>query len=159
MQRAVLAMLILEPNQTVPMHRLTGWLWGDNPPRRAVGTIQAYVSNLRRVLEPDRRPGEEPRVLVSRPSGYALLVEPDAVDWVCCERLTERARAARNEGSLPAADMLYRRARALWRGAPLPDLAVAGLNEAVHRLDRLRLTLVEEHAEVLLELGRPEEAV
>src|ERR1043165_5208030 len=50
MQRAVLGALLLEPNRVVSMDRLIDRLWGDNPPSRASGTLQAYVSNLRRAL-------------------------------------------------------------------------------------------------------------
>lgn len=57
-QRAVLALLLLEPNRVVSMDRLLDRLWGDDPPARATGTVQAYVSNLRRALEPQRRSGE-----------------------------------------------------------------------------------------------------
>ena len=53
-QRAVLAMLLIDANRVVPVDRLIDRLWGDDPPARAMGSLQAYVSNLRRVLEPGR---------------------------------------------------------------------------------------------------------
>ncbi|HSJ91034.1 MAG TPA: winged helix-turn-helix domain-containing protein, partial [Ilumatobacter sp.] len=54
-QRAVLAMLCLEVGRVVPLDRMINDLW-DEPPASAAATIQTYVSNLRRALEPDRPP-------------------------------------------------------------------------------------------------------
>lgn len=157
-QRAVLALLVLEPNRVVSMDRLTDRLWGADPPARATGTVQAYVSNLRRALEPERRPGEPARVLVSRAPGYTLQVGPDDVDWLRFGRLVERARAARAAGALPAADALLTDAMALWRGPPLVDLGdLAGHEPA--RLEDLRLAAVEDQAEVRLTLGRHAEVL
>ena len=158
MQRAVLALLVLEPNRVVSMDRLIDGLWGADPPGRATGTVQAYVSNLRRALEPERRAGEPARVLASRAPGYALQVAPEDVDWLRFERLLRTAREARAGGDLSAADAMLIEARALWRGPPLADLTAVALPERV-RLDDLRLSALEEHAEVLLALGRHNEVV
>src|SRR5436190_17272107 len=112
MQRAVLAVLVLEANRVVSIQRLTYRLWGDDRPARAVGTVQAYVSNLRRALEPGRRPGEPARVLVWRAPGYVLRVDPEDVDWLRFERLLGQAREAHGAGDLLAADTLLAGARA-----------------------------------------------
>ena len=47
-QRAVLAMLALEPGRTVSTDRLVEGLWGDEPPASAPKMLQLYVSHLRR---------------------------------------------------------------------------------------------------------------
>jgi DNA-binding SARP family transcriptional activator len=158
MQRAVLALLVLEPNRVVSTHHLMHGLWGDDPPARAVGTLQAYVSNLRRALEPAWRPGGPARLLTWRAPGYVLQVAPEDVDWLRFQRLLGRAREARAAGDLQVADAMLGEARALWRGPPLADLTVFALHERA-RLDGLRLAAVEEHAEVLLTLGRHHEVV
>jgi DNA-binding SARP family transcriptional activator/tetratricopeptide (TPR) repeat protein len=158
MQRAVLALLILDPNRVVSMEQLIYGLWGEDPPARATGTVHAYVSNLRRALEPERRPGEPARVLVSQAPGYVLRASPDDVDWLRFERLLDRARKARAGGDLPAADATLAEARALWRGPPLADLTEIAMPERA-RLDGLRLSAFEEHVEVLLALGRHDEVV
>ena len=49
-QRAVLAMLALEPGRTVSADRLAEGLWGDSPPPSAAKMVQLYVSHLRRAL-------------------------------------------------------------------------------------------------------------
>ena len=52
-QRAVLAGLVISRDQVVPADRLVDCVWGDRPPANANGALQAYVSHLRRRLEPD----------------------------------------------------------------------------------------------------------
>ena len=52
--RALLGRLLLDRNTTVPADRLLDELWRGNPPATAAHALQVYVSNLRRLLEPDR---------------------------------------------------------------------------------------------------------
>src|SRR5690242_6550909 len=56
-QRAVLALLLLEPNRVVSMDRLAEDVWGGNPPQGWARTLQTYVFHLRHALEPDRSRG------------------------------------------------------------------------------------------------------
>src|SRR3954447_18888671 len=79
-QRAVLAFLLTSRREPVSLDRMIDELWGEDAPPKATASLQAYVSNLRRVLEPDRAPRAPARILVSRPPGYALDVEPAALD-------------------------------------------------------------------------------
>jgi len=53
-QRAVLAMLLLEPNRVVATSRLVDALWEDEPPESAAKAVQVYVSQLRKLLGADR---------------------------------------------------------------------------------------------------------
>ena len=55
-QRSVLALLLVARGQVVSVDRLIEDLWNGEPPRRAIGALQAYVSHLRRSLEPNRAP-------------------------------------------------------------------------------------------------------
>src|SRR5690349_22892069 len=52
-QRAVLAALAMQRDQVVTADHLVECVWGDRPPANANGALQAYVSHLRRALEPD----------------------------------------------------------------------------------------------------------
>ena len=52
-QRAVLAMLALEPGRTVSADHLAEGLWGDEPPPSGAKMVQLYVSRLRRLLDGD----------------------------------------------------------------------------------------------------------
>ncbi|MGH8929869.1 MAG: BTAD domain-containing putative transcriptional regulator [Egibacteraceae bacterium] len=157
-QRAILAMLLLDANRVVSMDRLIDGIWGDGPPAQATGTVQAYVSNLRKALEPARRPGEPARVLISRAPGYCLKAAPDDVDWLRFGRLADQARAARAAGDLEVADGLLTQARDLWRGPALADFGSEPFaeHERAH-LEELRLSAVEDHTEVRLALRRHDE--
>src|SRR2546429_4027156 len=59
-QRGVLAILLIEANRVASLDPLSDGLYGGDPPRHAVGSVQAYVSHLRRLLEPDRPPRAPP---------------------------------------------------------------------------------------------------
>ena len=52
-QRAVLALLLLEPGRTVSVDRLIDALWGENPPRTATTSLQNFISQLRKTLGAD----------------------------------------------------------------------------------------------------------
>ncbi|WP_181784158.1 AfsR/SARP family transcriptional regulator, partial [Pseudonocardia pini] len=56
-QRAVLTSLMLRAGRVVSQDQLIDDLWPDDPPARAAATVQVFVSNLRRALEPDRPRG------------------------------------------------------------------------------------------------------
>ena len=51
--RAVLAVLALSPGSAVPVSRIVGLVWGDEPPRTAAKTLQSYVTRIRKGLGPD----------------------------------------------------------------------------------------------------------
>ena len=54
-QRAVLALLLLQPNRVVSIERLSGSLYGDEAPVTAVTQVHRQVSELRKVLWPSRK--------------------------------------------------------------------------------------------------------
>src|ERR1700753_3332610 len=64
-QRAVLAMLLINRNRPVSVESLINAVWGEEPVPAARTSIQAHVSNLRRLL---RTAGVDPyQVLASAP--------------------------------------------------------------------------------------------
>lgn len=151
-QRAVLAMLLLARGQVVPLTRLVEGLWGDAPPASAQGTLQAYVSNLRRVLEPDRT---KPTVLVTQAPGYRLDVPVDDVDAAVFARLVDEGRAALGAARADDAVSSLAAAMALWRGPLLGELGGERFVEAdAGRFEELRLQGLESWAEALLATGR-----
>ena len=93
-QRAVLAMLALEPGRAVSADRLAEGLWGDPLPPSAAKMVQLYVSHLRRALD-----GDAVRI-VTRGRGYALQLAEGEVDAVRAERLARRGAAARGAGAV-----------------------------------------------------------
>jgi len=118
-QRALLADLILNTGSIVPTARLIDDLWGDAPPPTAGHTVEAYIARLRRVL----RDGSAAGVLLTRPPGYVLDVEPGHVDAVRFEQLARDAAAAVGRDDHEQASALLRAALALWRGQALADIA------------------------------------
>ncbi|MFC5747027.1 AfsR/SARP family transcriptional regulator [Actinomadura rugatobispora] len=150
--RVVLAALLAHRARVVPADRLVDDLWGSGlaaRPSRPAATLQARVSQLRRTLE-DAEPGA--RALVeSRPPGYLLAVTADDVDSGTFEALAERAAAVADPRSKAA---LLDEALALWRGEAFAGFdEVESVRAEAVRLEELRLTVVEERAEALLELG------
>ncbi|AUH40204.1 BTAD domain-containing putative transcriptional regulator [Streptomyces sp. CMB-StM0423] len=147
--RSLLADLLIHAGRAVPADRLVDDLWGGSPPANPAGALQTRVSQLRRALE-DAEPGAR-ALVVSRPPGYLLDVDPEATDTGRFAALTAAARRA--EGPRTRAALLAD-ALALWRGEVLADFADEEFARAeIARLDELRLTALEEQAEARLELG------
>ena len=143
--RRLLILLALEPGRVVTTSRLVDGVWEDDRPAGAANALQALVSRLRRAI-PEI-------VLESRPAGYRLVVEPDAVDARRFERLAAAGRARLPVDPAGAAATL-REALALWRGPALADVADADFARArVARLTELRLTAIEDRVEADLRLG------
>ena len=154
-QRSVLALLLLNASHVVPVGRMADALWEGSPPPAAESTLRGYVSHLRKALA-----GAPGNPLATRPSGYQLTVEPDAVDAVRFERLLAQGRRLNQDGDHGAAAQLLRTALDLWRGPALADLAAEPWAR-VHcaRLEELRQVAIEARVEADLALGRHEELV
>src|SRR5829696_2352220 len=154
-RRAVLALLLLHPNETVGSDRLIDELWGEGPPATAAKTLQAHVSRLRRELA-----GGAEGPIVTHGHGYELRGGADELDSHRFERLLGEARAELAEGRPAAAGRLLEAALALWRGPPLADLAYEPFAQAeIARLEDLRLAAQEQLVEARLALGRHTEVV
>ena len=142
-QRAVLAVLLLHPNEVVSTDRLVDDVWGAEPPKTVDSYIQNCMSHLRRVL------GRE--LIETHPPGYLLRIDADAVD----AHRFEQALAAADELDPPERAAALREALALWHGPPLSDLAFEPFVQTeVARLEELRLVALERRLDAELELGR-----
>jgi len=151
-QRALLALLLLRRNEVVSREALVDALWGSEPPRSAVQSLQVYVHGLRQALGSER--------IETHGSGYRLPVEESEVDLARFERLLERGGRALAEGRpADSADDL-RAALALWRGSALADLGGEPVAEAeAARLEDRRLTAQELLNDARLALGEHEQLV
>jgi predicted ATPase/DNA-binding SARP family transcriptional activator len=148
--RALLIALALEPGRIVPKATLIDWIWGENPPADAANALQRLASRLRKAL-----PGG---VVEGQTGGYRLTVGPEAVDAVRFERLLGQARQEEGSGRL----RLLREALALWRGSAMQDVGLEdseAFDSAVTRLERLRLTAMEDRFEAEVSLGHGAEVV
>ncbi len=155
-QRALLAVLLLHADEIVPTDRLIEEVWGDHRPRTAAHSVQLYVSDLRKALEP--LAGGP--VIETRPPGYVLRVEPADVDLRRFDRLVAEADRARSVGDVAGAASMLEDALRLCRGAPLAEFAYQDFAQPeIRRLEELRLHATEELAAAELELGRAQGAL
>ena len=99
-QRAALAILLLHGDQPVDIEELVLGLWGENPPKTAVGAARTYVSRLRTALEPEHRDGDGPRLLVSVGTSYLLRLPEGALDVDLVEQDIAAGAVARGDGDL-----------------------------------------------------------
>ncbi|MFI7062330.1 BTAD domain-containing putative transcriptional regulator [Kribbella sp. NPDC050124] len=150
-QRGLLAMLLVHLNQPVSAGRLAEALWGSAPPAGAEVTLRTHVSHVRRRLASVGADG----VLVTRPSGYSLVVDPEQVDAYHFEQLAGLGQEALGLGEPERAAELLREALDWWRGPVLRDLGHPLFAEAeTARLEGLRLDALEARISADLALGR-----
>ncbi|MEV4184653.1 BTAD domain-containing putative transcriptional regulator [Streptosporangium canum] len=152
-QRGVLALLMAARGQVVPVDRMIEDLWRGEPPARALMSLQAYVSNLRRLLEPGRPPRTPARLLVSAAPGYALRLPPEAVDAWRFEGLLGQARTVTDPR---VAQARLAEALGLWQGTAFAEVADEPWAAAeTARLNELRLVATELHVAAGLRIGDP----
>jgi DNA-binding SARP family transcriptional activator/tetratricopeptide (TPR) repeat protein len=152
--RAVLAVLLAAGGGVVSTDAIVDAVWGETPPPSAGGTLQTYLSRLRRALEPERRPREAGHLLVSEPQGYRLAVDPDDVDASRFERLADDGRTALEAGRTGEAVDAWRQAEGLWRGPAMAEHRDAPFAQGlVVRLEERRIAVLEQRLEAELALG------
>ena len=87
--KQVLEILLAARGHLVPTDRLAELVWGDSRPQNAAGSLQTFVSVLRRHLATD---GERARELVvTEPEAYRFATELVALDLDCFDQLLERS--------------------------------------------------------------------
>jgi DNA-binding SARP family transcriptional activator/ABC-type oligopeptide transport system substrate-binding subunit/DNA-binding beta-propeller fold protein YncE len=154
-QRAVLAMLVLHAGEVVGAERLIDGLWEEAPPPTAAKTLQVYISRLRKALASGEAGPDPNGSIVTRDHGYALRVDPEAIDLAVFQRLLEAGREAHGRRDFEGAAALLREALALWRGPPLAEFAEEPFaRDEVARLEELHLEALEARIDADLALGR-----
>ena len=153
--RAVLAVLLLNPNRVVSGEELVQAVWGWDRPALAAAGLRNHVSRLRRQLGPVAAA----RVRTVAP-GYLVEVGPGELDAEVFADACARGRLALREGDDKAACDLLTEALGLWRGEPLTDLSAwADADAHVLRLQETRLLALEGRIEAELRLGRHGELI
>jgi predicted ATPase/DNA-binding SARP family transcriptional activator len=150
--RKLLVILLLRLGERVSTDTLADVLWGDAPPDDPMNALQILVSHLRKSLSTSdgnvklERVGKGYRLLAPRHTVDAFRVESVAAGW---SRVADVAtRLEQLEAAL-----------AEWRGPPIPEVAGEEFAQAdLQRLDELRLALMEQRIDALLELGRHADA-
>lgn len=141
--RALLARLALTPGEPLAADRLAADVWAT-PPDSAAGAIRVYVARL-------RQHGFE-QVLRGGRGGYALDVEPAAVDVLRARALLAEAEGADDVRRFA----LLREAEGLWTGEPFSGVTGAPALEAERiRLHAERQLLVSSLAELRLRRDEP----
>jgi DNA-binding SARP family transcriptional activator len=150
--RALLAGLLLHPNEVVSADRLIDELWGEDSPEDAAAALRVNVSRLRKALAQD--------VLTTRSPGYVIRVEPDELDLHRFEHLVDEGRSLLARGLAADAAERLNDALSLWRGPALADFAYESFAQAaIARLEEIRLAAVELRIDADLALGRHAELV
>ncbi len=144
-QRALLAILLLNPNDVLPSDELMHDLW-TRLPETAGNTLQAHVSRLRKVLGRSR--------IVTHGSGYMLRLDEGERDIERFEELAAEGRDALSAGDAVEAARLLRAALDVWRGPVLADLDPERFAPAeTKRLEEERLLVLEDRIDADLAVG------
>ncbi|MFC5246365.1 AfsR/SARP family transcriptional regulator [Streptomyces nigrescens] len=154
-RRSVLALLLLQPNTTVPLEQLIDSLWEDEPPEHARTVVQGHVSRLRATLAEG---GAEAYgiELTTHGSAYLLRMPEELID---AHRFGELVALARPEAAPADAVPLLREALGLWRGPALTGTVTSPpFAAAAHALEERRLTAVEALGRAHGTLGEHEQA-
>ncbi|MFG2881519.1 BTAD domain-containing putative transcriptional regulator [Streptomyces sp. NPDC048297] len=149
-QQAMFVALLMRSGRSATAADLVEALWGEEDPASAVTTLRTYAWRLRKALEAD---GAFPRILQSVGGGYQLDLPDDHVDYLQAEKHARSAERARRAGEATRAYEETEAALSLWHGEPLAALPGPFAAGQRHRLDELRLSLMEERLGLGLELG------
>lgn len=143
--RALLAVLAMSAGHVVLADRLATAVWGPDPGVDPRANVRTNIKRLRRTL------GAADRLILARPGGYLLALEPDLVDALRFGRLLDEARAAPGRA---AERTLLIAALALWRGTPFDGIRSDWLEQSVApALQERYLTALERRIDLDLALG------
>lgn len=138
--REMLCLLVIARGRTVRTSSLVDDLWEDAP-AGALGIVQTFVGELRKILEPGRPARTPPTTLVTRGAGYALVLAADAVDLWRAEQLVR--------------DDEPEHALELWSGHAFEEFADrAWATGERARIAELRAGAVERRAEARIAEGK-----
>lgn len=145
-ERALLALLVVS-GRPVPPDEIVAALWRGRPPSTAAEMVRNAVARLRARL------GQG--VIETTAAGYRLVAGEGEIDARCFERLAASGGEALRQGDAARAAEALRRALALWRGRPAPELDDDGSSAPLLRaLEELRLRVEEDRLDAELVLGR-----
>jgi DNA-binding SARP family transcriptional activator/tetratricopeptide (TPR) repeat protein len=144
-RRALLALLLVHANQVVARDRLIDDLWAGSSRESATGTLQTYLSQLRKALQLES--------LRTRPGGYVLEVAPGELDALRFEFAVQEVSGAQDAAPSWVASQLGE-ALAWWRGPALADFeGESWAQPEAARLEELRVAAVERLTDARLALG------
>lgn len=156
----MLCLLLVRNNETVSVDTLIEELWAERAPRSALTTLQTYVYHARKLFTKDLRFPDADRILVTRPSGYAVEVDESAVDANVFQRLVRQGTCALDCDDVESAVTVLSDALRLARGPAFAGMPIGSVLDAhVTYLQELRLVAIGLRIEAHLRLGRHREVV
>ncbi len=163
-QQTILLALVVANGAVVSSDQLIDLVWGDAPPKKPNVTLRSYISHLRRLLEPDRSPGDRAQVLLTRAPGYAFdprRATTDIHEFAAAANAVFDLPADATPGTVLAATSA---ARGVWpsNGSLPVDAALRSLADFPHeisRLTELHLGLAIRHYRAALAFGRANETL
>ncbi len=150
-RKAVLAVLLLNPNRVVSADGLVEQVWGDEAAFGAAKTLQVYISQLRKTL----RRATADDLILTQPPGYRVAVARDELDLLEFEDLLAQARSVDRTRNPARVAQLLHAALGLWHGALLADLALEPFVQTYSAaLEESRLGTLEDRVDADLACGR-----
>ena len=134
-ERAILSVLLVRMGTAVSLAELADAYWGERAPATWGQQIKTSIARIRARLGPE--------TVITSSAGYRCGLDPESIDAVRFERLVSAARGHALRGQQDRAADAYRRALALWRGSPYPDLP----EWEPARAEQLRLAEIRASAE------------
>lgn len=146
-ERLLFAALALAGGRPISSEALIDLLWPDRAPQTAREMVRIYIRRIRSRLGDD--------AIETTAAGYALATDEDRVDALRFERLASAATRALDGDDSAKGVTEISEALSLWSGRALADLEGASfVRDERARLEELRLSLLEERADVELACGR-----
>ena len=146
--------------KAVSRDELIDGLWGADPPANAENSLHVHILGLRRALEPRRAHRTPSRLLWGIGPGYQLMVAPGARDTEVLDRHMADARRLA-AGDPRAAGRSLDGALGLWQAGSISLAGIPGpwADMERARLEELRQTATADRIDIMLALGRNEQAL
>lgn len=141
-------MLLTAAGRTVTHDALIDGVWGDDLPADPQNTLQHAIAQLRKLIEPGRRPRDPAKILVSDDAGYRLNVGTAGESDFDAARFTQQLDAARGFVAAGNADLALGaldEGLSMWRGVAYGDVTDVAVVDA----ERQRLTELQAEAREL----------
>lgn len=145
--RLVMAILAANRGTAVSADRIINLIWPEEPPTSAKTSLQVTISQLRSILEPNRKPRSQSQFLRTDGTGYLLDISDDEIDLGILERRTRLAMDSPTESNL-------RNVRELWDSPILAEFGdCSWARPYIEVAEQQRLTVVARHAALAIENG------
>lgn len=134
------------PGEVVESARIIDALWGSRSVPGTRNTLQAHVSQLRKIIGADH--------LISRDGGYLLNIETQDVDANAFEEAVRQGTRAVRSLRFASGHRHFGRALQMWRGDAFLDVDDSELLARREILDEMHAYALEGHLECELELAQ-----